>query len=607
MTLQSEIDAIQAASTAARPQSPSSAVTAELDKIDAAATQIETLTAATYSGTVSVPAGFTVAAGAVVTFDPNVTTTVTVAANVVVNGILRMRPANPGVVHSLIFSGINESNFVGGGMDPLTTDVGLWVMGSGLLDIVGSPKLAWGRITASLAAAATSLTLDVVPTGWQVGDEIAICPSELPTVANHSLRFDVRTISAISGSTVSWTTGLTFPHPVASVETPAGTKTLAPEVLNLTRNVRIEGTSVNARAHIFLRSYVPQSLSNLAGRYLGPRQMSSSGYTVKVLGRYPLHWHLAYDSSRGSTVTGMVQRDCGSHAYATHESHGVTYTNCLSYDTTETAYWWDPRPFIGAPAPPTNDVVYDRCVAALVRSVPDFRGSDLAGFSLLEGTGNTITACVATGVQGSSRAPGILWPEGAFAVWTSADCVVHNNKQNGVYTWQNTSNAHVVSRFVCWHNGTNGIEHGAYSNRYRYEECVFYANRQSALRLHSVSVTAGPQVFLRNVFDAGSQSAYGVYSDKHTLQPPAGIPTVFEGNTFRGHTTAGFGCPVGGGAVPESYQLVDNIWTGNKLWLSSTINAASLIVLDDIDELPVDVRRVDQPGTVNTGWNASVS
>ena len=49
-----------------------------------------------------------------------------------------MKP-RPGVTHTLRFVGIDERDFVGGGMDVLESDVGLWVMGSGRLDIRGEP------------------------------------------------------------------------------------------------------------------------------------------------------------------------------------------------------------------------------------------------------------------------------------------------------------------------------------------------------------------------------------------------------------------------------------------------------------------------------------
>jgi hypothetical protein len=110
------------------------------------------------------PDGFRVPAGKVLTFDPNVSTTVRVGANVVVEGTLRMKPASPQVVHRLVFEGIDEARFVGGGMDVLESDIGLWVIGSGVLDIAGSPKVAWNRT-------------GIDPT-WLPTDELRVTPTD---------------------------------------------------------------------------------------------------------------------------------------------------------------------------------------------------------------------------------------------------------------------------------------------------------------------------------------------------------------------------------------------------------------------------------------------
>src|SRR5258708_24804180 len=94
------------------------------------------------------------------------------------------------------------------------------------------------------------------------------------------------------------------------------------------------------------------------------------------------------EGSRGSVIDGSVGRECGSHAFVTHVSNGVTYRNCITHDTFEDAYWWDRSDRSGIGGPPTDDVLYDRCVASLVRTDPPFRGFRLAGFFLGAGTGN---------------------------------------------------------------------------------------------------------------------------------------------------------------------------------------------------------------------------
>ena len=127
------------------------------------------------------PAGIRVQAGAKLQFAADKNVTVQSTKNVLIEGLLTMRPASPTVVQTLRFTGINEASEVGGGMTPLDSDVGLWVTGAGQLDVEGSPKLAWARATGDVVAGATSVTLDATPAGWRQGDEISIAPTKAPT------------------------------------------------------------------------------------------------------------------------------------------------------------------------------------------------------------------------------------------------------------------------------------------------------------------------------------------------------------------------------------------------------------------------------------------
>jgi hypothetical protein len=80
---------------------------------------------------------WTVPAGQTLRFDPNHSTTLTLTGNMIVRGVLEMRP-NPGVTHILRFAGVDNSRFVGGGNDPIPSDVGLWVVEGGRLNLLGA-------------------------------------------------------------------------------------------------------------------------------------------------------------------------------------------------------------------------------------------------------------------------------------------------------------------------------------------------------------------------------------------------------------------------------------------------------------------------------------
>jgi hypothetical protein len=397
-----------------------------------------------------------VPAGHVLTFDPHVDTIIEVAGNVIVEGTLRMRPSGPHVRHTLRFVGVDESAFVGGGMDPLVSDVGLWVINHGRLDIVGTPKRAWNRT-------GTSAT-------WRKGDEIRVAPTAHGDFGGSGFR------RFAPGARVPKVAGLP----------PA-------EVLNLTRNVRIEGTP-RGRSHIFIRSSAPQRIAYAQMRYMGPRQPSPDPElpTQGVKGRYGLHFHMCGGGSRGSIVRGVVIRDTGSHAFVAHLSHGVTFSSCISYDTIDEPYWWDPNTvaYPGTPDNYSDGIVYRDCVAALVRFDPNFRGYLLTGFWLGASTiarSNRCIGCVAVGVHGAGSASGFQWPEDSEGVWIMEDCVGHNNAVNGIFTWQNTSKKHDITGFAAYRNGNAGIEHGAYVNPYRYSDALLVENRWAGVIVHSMS------------------------------------------------------------------------------------------------------------------------
>lgn len=445
---------------------------------------------------------------------PSASATLSSTANVIVYGKLVMKPSTPAIVHTLRFVGVNESNFAGGGNLPLASDVGLWVMCAtdssgvdmamcapdspgGTLDIAGSPKTAWTHAAGSIAVGATQIALITAPAGWRVGDEISIAPTEAPAVGNASWNgFDLRTITAITGNTITLSSGTTRAHPI--VTNPFDGSIYSAEILNLTRNVRIEGTgngtaplAGNGRAHIFIRSTQPQSIHYAAIRYMAPRQPDGI-YTKNVLGRYGLHFHRNGDESRGSQIVGVVCRDAGSYCFVPHASHGITYQHVIAHNVFDEPFWWDfpPCNICGEEMEKlndTHDITIDSAVAALVQFDPAVRGFSLSGFLLGRGNGNSVTNSVAVGVQGRNDAGGFFWPSCCHSEWVFENNISHNNKGDGIRFWQNDILVHVIRNFVAFHNGDNGIDHGAYSNVVQYQDIDLFANKSFDFNARALS------------------------------------------------------------------------------------------------------------------------
>jgi hypothetical protein len=553
-------------------------------------------------------AGVAVMPGGQLVFDPNASRRLESAGNVVVQGLLRMRPSSPAVSHRLVLAGARERRFKGGGMDVLTGDTGLWVMGAGRLDLAGAAKRAWTRAAGALAAGATRIALQADPAGWRVGDELVVTPTLSPASEGSIAAYDLARVAAVSGRTVTLSAPLRHAHPAVAV---GRGRTFTAEVLNLTRNVGVEGTA-GGRSHIFIRSSRPQSLTAAAIRHMGPRQPDGD-FTRIVLGRYGLHFHMCGDGSRGSLFDGVVIRDTGSHAFVPHLSNGITFRNCVSHDTFLEAYWWDGAPDTRTPGSASHDVLYDGCVASLIQDDPPFRAYDIAGFFLGRGNGNVARDCVAVGVQGSVNASGFQWPEGSEGVWRFSGCVAHNNSENGIFVWQNTPKVHVITDFVGYHNTKDGISHGAYANPYVYRDSILYGNGEAAVAVHATSGDGGGGRRLRFAnltCDGAGLSDYLVVAKRHLPDGGTTAPTVFSGCSFKGARKAAFGLLYHGDDGPSDVELLDVAgcrFSGNEFWIDPGIMAGSRVTVHDPVHGSLLLRRADQPGAFSARWNARVT
>ncbi|CAN5132711.1 hypothetical protein BH24ACT1_BH24ACT1_11250 [soil metagenome] len=389
-------------------------------------------------------AGVVIEPGGTLTFDPGSTVTLSSRGNVVVRGTLQMRPLAT-ERHRLVLIDVDESLFVGSGMSVIPTDVGVWVMEQGRLDVVGTAKTAWARLAGEAIQGSTVLQLDRAVSGWAVGDRVAVSPTVAFAVSRALVSwaaFSEATVTSVSGSRVTLDTPLAYDHPRVGGQWTA-------EVVNLTRNVEIAGTPTG-RSHVFVHSSGAQALSYAAIQHCGPRHPDGA----KVEGRWPLHFHHCDDGTRGMVLEGVVVVDAGSHAFVPHVSHGITFRDCIAYRSREHAFWWDD-------GHGTNDIVWESCVAAGLKD-EDFR---LAGFYLSKGVGNVIRDCVAVGNEGTDGG-GITSPgrisEGD---WIIEDCLSHNNRHAGFKAYLNSNryDEKVVSRLSAYHNRV-GIDHGAYSN-----------------------------------------------------------------------------------------------------------------------------------------------
>jgi hypothetical protein len=376
-------------------------------------------------------AGVRIRKGGQLIFAPGNSVRLESTGNVIVRGLLVMQPERNDVIHKLIFSSINERRFKGGGLDPIRSDVGLWVVGGGKLILVAAPRRRWNRTGADPS--------------WLDTDELVVAPTAVGDYTGFS----------------PFTKGSTVPR--YRDDLPAA------EVINLTSNVIIAGTEAG-RAHVFIRNTVPvkHEIKHIVLRHMGPRKNGR-----RILGRWPLHFHHSMNRNAGTVVEGVLVRDAGSHAFVTHMSHGITLRDCVAYNVKETPFWWDD-------GDATNDALWDHCLAAKVTkpSKPDPTEPSLWGFALRKGRRNAIRDCTAVGL--SSKVPesaGFVWPpaiDSGPEPWQFENCVAHNCSDMGSFSWlaeSKTNSGTPVNELVVYSCRKRGIWHGSYGNGFQYNNC----------------------------------------------------------------------------------------------------------------------------------------
>lgn len=544
-------------------------------------------------------AGMEIRAGGTLTFSPVQQLTLESSGNVVVAGALTMRPLTAVGRHVLRFVDVDEASFVGGGMRVLESDVGLWVVDEGRLDAVGPRRTPWTRLAGSAAIGDREVVLDGSPDGWRPGDLLVIAPSAPCTDRDFARSAEEVVVVDVVGGRVVLDRPLAHAHPLIDGVRGA-------EVLNLSREVRIEGTP-DRRAHVsFLMVARPQHVEEVALLNLGPRRQRSNGHQEGVTGRYPLHFHHCGDGSRGTVVRNVVVARAGNHAFVPHASHGISMEGCVAHDVVEDAFWWDPRPASRELINDSDDTVWSGCVASSVQPAVSFRGYRLAGFNLGPGRRNRVQDCVAFGVQGREGAAGFVWDEkaGGDEPWTSTGLIAHNNARNGLFVWHNGGHPTSVSDVVSANNGNAGIEHGAYLSAYRYADVWLVGNAKHGALIHTNGSGSGQE--LANVVVDGR----GITRDGITLARPrlqANAHTRVDGLTVLDVTGVAIRVTDDGKGHPRVVDIVGAELPAPRFHFSDAVPAETEIRVTPVDGAPYTAlpRRAGR-GKPAPEWNGRI-
>jgi uncharacterized protein (TIGR03067 family) len=211
----------------------------------------------------------------------------------------------------------------------------------GRLDLHGAPlSRTWVKLGATVNAARfgkgqilpapgdVAITLTEPVTGWRVGDRIIVTTTTSRARVNQrqTLRpgpgiepayTEERTIKAINRDHLTLDRPLDYYH--------LGEGDYRGEVANLSRNVVIESAEpAKGRGHTMYHRYSAGAISYAEFRHLGKEG---------VLGKYPIHIHLAGDTMRGSYVLGASIWDSGNRWVTVHGTNYFIVRDCVGYQS----------------------------------------------------------------------------------------------------------------------------------------------------------------------------------------------------------------------------------------------------------------------------------
>ena len=211
----------------------------------------------------------------------------------------------------------------------------IFVQNGGTLELHGKKKNSWTNIAATVNAGATRITLKEA-VNWEVGDVVALTATGLAQTGNTKRweQVDQVTIASISNDkkTITTTTPLKFRHIGGSktytrkTDGKKWTTDLFGEIGLLSHYIKIQGETSNKDGfggHIMLMKGSTSHSENIELFRMGQKG---------VLGRYPYHWHLNEDKSRGSYLRNTSIHKSFNRAVTIHGTDYVTVDGVYAYD-----------------------------------------------------------------------------------------------------------------------------------------------------------------------------------------------------------------------------------------------------------------------------------
>lgn len=195
-------------------------------------------------------------------------------------------------------------------------DRGIMLLG-GTLSLHGDRTNAWTKLAKTAKAGSAKIkVLDAA--GWRKGDVIVLASTDF-----NPRQAEKRTVSAVSGNTLTLDTPLTYMH---FGEVTYGVDERG-EVGLLTRNIKIQASEDAAQ------SYFGGHIMAMAGSkmFVAGVELNRMGQNMH-LARYPIHWHIGGDG-KGQYIKNASIHDTFNRCVTVHGTNNLRIENNVTYNT----------------------------------------------------------------------------------------------------------------------------------------------------------------------------------------------------------------------------------------------------------------------------------
>lgn len=374
-------------------------------------------------------------------------------------------------------------------------EFGLRARGNGSITTFGAAKIGRAYLAADASIGATSLTTNIA-TGWRNGDTVVVA-STTRTVGE--------TESVTMGADAS---GTSLPSVSALLYAHSGTAPTAAELANLTRNVKISGTSATLQAYVHVTSNAASVSFNYTEFFwLGSGTANRRGVDV--------------DTTTGSfNMSGCALRN-----FEVSGSRGINIsgTAASNISVSDTVFFRIATLSIDVVQTTSSAISFTDCWGFL----PIFSGNIIFSFGCNTGTFNGLTAV-------SSTSSGIQFTGNDITSNLFANgLVAHACSGSGVFlnaTICVTTEKPLFQNITAWRNNSRGLQI-TNSSGFRFDGINVFGNTTSGIGLIASSLVS--DIVLRNI-----TSNAGV-----TLTQPVGmelngnIDDLFVENSTFGNTT----------------------------------------------------------------------